>query len=91
MPLFALICTDRPGQIETRMANREAHLAYIAETGCVVQAGPFLDESGTMCGSLLVLDLPDRRAADDWAAGDPYARAGLFERVEIRAWKKVIG
>ena len=31
-----------------------------------------------------------RAAAEDWAANDPYAKAGLFDSVEIRAWKQVI-
>ncbi len=89
--MFALICTDKPGAIETRKANRDAHLAYIAETGVVLQAGPFLDEEGTMSGSLIILDAADRATAEAWAAGDPYARAGLFSDVRIEAWKKVIG
>jgi uncharacterized protein YciI len=91
MKVFALICTDKPGAIETRKANRDAHLAYIAETGVVLQAGPFLDEEGTMSGSLIILDAADRATAEAWAAGDPYARAGLFSDVRIEAWKKVIG
>lgn len=89
--LFALICNDKPGHLETRKTNRNAHLAYIAETGVVAQAGPFLDEAGEMCGSLVILDVADRAAADAWAADDPYAKAGLFDTVEIRAWKRVIG
>jgi uncharacterized protein len=89
--LFALICTDRPGKVETRKQNREAHLAYIEETGVVSQAGPFLDAAGEMTGSLIVLEVETRGDAEDWAAGDPYARAGLFEKVEIRAWRRVIG
>lgn len=89
--LYVLICSDRPGSAETRRANREAHLAYIRETGVVAEAGPFLDAAGEMVGSLIVLDVDTRAAAEDWAANDPYARAGLFEKVEIRAWKKVIG
>jgi uncharacterized protein YciI len=44
-----------------------------------------------MCGSLLILDVADRAAAEAWADGDPYAKAGLFETVEIHAWKQVIG
>ena len=44
-----------------------------------------------MDGSLVILDVADMAAARDWAENDPYARAGLFESVEIRAWKKVIG
>ncbi len=87
----AVICSDKPGHLETRKANREAHLAYLAETGVVEMAGPFLDAEGGMTGSLLVLEVADLKAAQDWAAGDPYAKAGLFQSVEIRAWKKVIG
>lgn len=91
MPLFALICTDGPGRLETRKANREAHLAYIRDSGVVAMAGPFLDAAGGMTGSLVVLDVPDRAAAEAWAAGDPYARAGVFRDVRIEEWKKVIG
>ena len=87
----AVICSDKPGHLETRKANREAHLAYLAETGVVEMAGPFLDAEGGMTGSLLVLEVADLKAAQDWAAGAPYAKAGLFQSVEIRAWKKVIG
>ena len=91
MPLFALICTDKPDSESLRMANRSAHLAYIEDTGVVVQAGPFLGAQGGMTGSLVIVDLPDRAAAEGWAAGDPYALAGLFGDVRIEAWKKVIG
>lgn len=87
----ALICIDKPGAIELRKANREAHLAHIRDTGVVEMAGPFLSDSGEMCGSLVVLEVSDMQAAQDWAAADPYAKAGLFHSVDIREWKKVIG
>lgn len=89
--LYALVCKDKAGALETRKANRDAHLAYIADTGVVTQAGPFLDDADEMCGSLVVLDVADKAAAEDWAAHDPYAKAGLFETVTVQAWKKVIG
>ncbi len=88
---FVLVCRDRPGALETRMANRDAHLAYVAETGVVTLAGPLLDDDGGMCGSLIVLDVPDRAAAEAWAASDPYALAGLFAEVRIDGWKRLIG
>ncbi len=91
MPLYMMLCTDKPGALELRKATREAHLAYVAETGCVVQAGPLLNEAGEMAGSLIVLDLPDMEAAKAWGAQDPYALAGLFESVRLQEWKKVIG
>ncbi|KJZ19343.1 YciI family protein [Loktanella sp. S4079] len=88
---FALITTDKPGALDIRKANRDAHLAYIAETGVVEMAGPFLDENAEMCGSLIILEVADLAAAQDWAANDPYAKAGLFSDVRIQAWKKVVG
>ena len=88
---FALICTDKADHIEIRKANRDAHLAYIANTGVVEMAGPFLDDGGLMSGSLVILEVEARADAEAWAAADPYAKAGLFAKVRIEAWKKVIG
>ena len=88
--LIALIARDKVGALEVRKANRDAHLAYIKETGVVSQAGPLLSDAGEMCGSLVVLDVQDMTAANSWADNDPYAKAGLFESVELIAWKKVI-
>ncbi len=88
---FALMTKDKPGALQTRMDNREAHLAYIADTGVVEMAGPVLDDAEQMCGSLIILEVDDLAAAQAWADNDPYAKAGLFEGVTLQAWKKVIG
>ena len=88
--LVALIAHDKPGALEIRKANREAHLAYIRETGVVVQAGPMVDDEGQMCGSIVILDVVDMNAARDWVAGDPYGKAGLFAGLTLRQWNKVI-
>ena len=90
--LFAIICIDKPGALDIRKANREAHLGYIgAADGAIVQAGPFLDANGDMCGSLLIFEGEDISDAQAWADADPYALAGLFQSVDIRPWKKVLG
>jgi len=89
--LVALVARDKPGHLDIRKANRQAHLDHVAATGKVALAGPLLGENGEMCGSLIILDVADLDEARDWAAGDPYARAGLFASVEINEWKKVIG
>ncbi len=47
---IALITRDNPDSLQIRLDNRDAHLAYIAETGVVEMAGPFLDLDGQMCG-----------------------------------------
>lgn len=89
--LVALIAKDKDGALQIRKDTRDDHLAYIDATGVVAQAGPLLDDAGDMCGSLVILDVADMDAAQAWASADPYAKAGLFESVELIAWKKVIG
>ncbi|KAB2883914.1 MAG: YciI family protein [Albidovulum sp.] len=88
--LYAVICRDKPGHLQTRLDTRAAHLAYIEATGIVKMAGPFIAD-GQMCGSLIVLETEGLGAAEAWAAGDPYKAAGLFESVAVIEWKKVIG
>lgn len=87
--LIALIAKDKPGALPIRQENRPAHVAYLKATN-VSQAGPLLNDSGDMCGSLVILDLHDMAAARDWVANDPYNKAGLFESTELIAWNKVI-
>jgi len=88
--LYAVICRDKPGQLQVRMDTRAAHLGYIEKTGIVKMAGPFL-ENGEMCGSLVIVEADSLAAAEAWAAGDPYKSAGLFESVKVIEWKKVVG
>lgn len=92
MARFLLFCLDKPDSLALRMANREAHLAYIAaHADQTPAAGPLLDDEGRMIGSLLVIEAADRTAAEAFSDADPYRRAGLFERVEIHAWRQSVG
>lgn len=86
--LYALICTDRPDSLAIRMANRPDHVAYLQSLGeTLVLAGPFVMADGaTMNGSLIVVEAASLEAARTVAAGDPFAKAGLFASVEIRPW-----
>ncbi|CUI40077.1 YciI family protein [Cognatishimia activa] len=88
---FALIAKDKPNALDVRLANRDAHVAYLKSSDAVEMAGPFLDADGNMCGSLIVLEFEDIAEAQAWAANDPYKKADLFQSVEITAWNKVIG
>jgi len=88
--MYAIICTDKEGGLETRQANRDKHLAYL-DAAPILLAGPFQDETGAMIGSLIVVDVASRAEAEDWARNDPYAQAGLFQKVRIEKFKKVIG
>lgn len=88
--LFALICADRPDSLALRMATRPEHLAYLqSEAKKIVSGGALLDADGKPRGSLLILDVADRAEAEAFAAGDPYAKAGLFESAVIRPFRQV--
>jgi uncharacterized protein len=59
--LFAIYCTDKPNHLETRMAARSDHLAYLDSLGSKLKAGgPFLDEEGNMMGSLVIVEAENR-------------------------------
>jgi hypothetical protein len=85
--LFAVIAVDKENSLALRMATREAHFAYARETGGIRLGGPFLDSKGDMAGSLILFEAADLDAARNWHANDPYVKAGLFARSEVRPWK----
>ena len=90
---FAISCIDNPGSLGLRMENRPAHIDFLkAHAAAVKMAGPYLGDDGeTMIGSMIILEADDRASAETFVAADPYALAGLFESVDIRAWKWTIG
>ncbi len=87
MPEFILLCHDRKDSLELRKATRPAHLDYVAQSKTpVLLAGPMLNDQGDPEGSLLIISADGKEAAKTFADNDPYALAGLFERVEIRPY-----
>lgn len=87
--LFAIIGHDGPEGWKLRQKFREAHLKNLqslVEKGKVVLAGPFTDGSG----SLIVIDMESEGDAIAFAHSDPYAVEGVFERVEIKPFRKVL-
>lgn len=89
--LFYIACVDRPGALQLRLDTRSDHLAYLEDfQGRIVFGGPTMGgEEETPNGSVLIVDMDDRTAAESFAAGDPYAKAGLFESVTIAPIKQV--
>ena len=90
--IFTFICRDKPGALEVRLSNRPAHIDYLNglnARGTLRFAGPFLGEDGKPIGSLVAVEAEDRADAETIARNDPYARAGLFETVEILPWSWV--
>jgi uncharacterized protein YciI len=92
MAQYVMMCFDKPGALALRQATREAHLAYMATRQEMIRlGGPMLDEGGDMKGSLLIVEAPDIETVRAFNAADPYTLAGLFERVEIHAWRQTVG
>ena len=89
--IFVITCVDKPDHRAVRKENRTAHIAYLRALGdTLFAAGPTVsDDASSVTGSMIMVDLPDKLAAEAFAANDPYARVGLFESVTIKAWKKV--
>jgi uncharacterized protein YciI len=89
---YVVTCLDKSDSLAKRLEIRGAHLAYLVEKSAIVKlGGPFLDSKGQPCGSMLILECPDEAAARAFLAGDPYAHAGLFASVELRAFRPVVG
>lgn len=93
--LYMFHCTDKAGAAEIRTANRAEHLAYLeSHAARLFAAGPLLSEPDSagnqgMVGSLLIVECADAAEAQSFAANDPYAKAGLFDSVAIRPWRRV--
>ena len=63
----------------------ESHRIYlVANKGIVLAAGAMMEESGANAGGLMLLDVADRAAAEQFIAKDPFAQAGLFSAVTIK-------
>ena len=92
MPHFVVICTDKPNSLELRMATRPAHLEYIGGPNSPAKiGGPLLNEQDQPRGSLSIMEADNAAVIEAFVAGDPYAKAGLFEKVEILPWRIVVG
>ena len=89
--LYHILCKDKPGHLQTRLDNRDAHLAVIKDLGDrLFAAGPLLNDQDEMVGSVLIIDFDSADAADEFCAADPYAQAGLFQDVTITRWRKTL-
>lgn len=90
--LFALLCKDKPGHLNVRVETRPTHVEYLTrlnDEGTLAMAGPFLDDDGKACGSLVIVKAETAEEAKAIGAADPYAKAGLFESVDVKAFNWV--
>lgn len=96
---YAIIGEDAPDSLPLRQAARPAHLKrlqVLQDEGRLLLAGPFpaIDspEPGPAgySGSLIVAAFDSLESAQAWAASDPYVAAGVYARVSVKPFKKVL-
>jgi uncharacterized protein YciI len=96
---YAIIAEDVTDSLEKRLAARPAHLERLnalRDQGRLILAGPHpaIDtedpgEAG-FSGSLIVAEFNSLEDAKAWAADDPYQHAGVYAKVTVKPFKKVL-
>ncbi len=95
--LFAIARRDKPGMADARAQLLSAHAEYQKAFMAVIVFGGGLVTDGTdndnfeytedgirqVVGNVLIVDVPDRAAAEGLHNNDPYTKGGVFETVII--------
>ena len=97
--LYAIIASDIENTLGKRLEARPAHLARLEalkDEGRLILAGPHpaIDsndpgEAG-FTGSLVIAEFSTLQDAQNWADSDPYISAGVYDKVIVKPFKKVL-
>ncbi len=96
---YAIISQDVENSLELRASVRPVHVARLqalVNKGRLLTAGPHpavdADDPGPagFTGSLVVADFPSLADAKAWADADPYIEAGVYEKVVVKPFKRVL-
>lgn len=97
--LYVIIGEDRIGTLDQRMAARPAHverLQALQAEARLILAGPCpaIDSPDPgpagFSGSIIIAEFASLAAAKAWADADPYVAAGVYEKVTVKPFKKVL-
>ncbi len=96
---YAIIAEDIEGTLEKRMAARPDHVARLkalVDEGRVLIAGPHpaVDSpdpgAAGFTGSLVVAEFNSLEDATAWANDDPYVAAGVYGKVTVKPFNRVL-
>ena len=96
---YAIEGYDGSDVLPRRMAARPAHLARLQalrDADRLLVAGPCpaidAEDPGPagFSGSLVIAEFASLEQARAWADADPYVEAGVYARVEVRPFRKVL-
>ncbi len=87
--LFSILIFDEPDSAALRDEYRQRHLDYLkAFDDRTLFAGPFTtDDESADLGSLRLIEFPDRAAAEQHVADEPYVTGGVQKRWLINRWQ----
>ena len=97
--LYAIISEDKDNSLAGRLQARPAHLQRLQalkDDGRLVLAGPHpaIDSpdpgDAGFSGSLVVAEFVSLEAAKAWADDDPYISAGVYKKVTVKPFRKVL-
>lgn len=97
--LYAIIASDVTGSLHNRMAVRAEHLKRLQalrDQGRLVIAGPHpaVDSpdpgDAGFSGSLIIAEFESLKAAEQWAAADPYKTAGVYADVVVKPFRQTM-
>jgi uncharacterized protein YciI len=89
--LYIIYQEDKPDGAAIRAATRDEHFAYLDKhEDILVLGGAMLgdDEKNTRVGSVLIVNVPDRAAADAFSENEPFRKAGLFSSVKVTRMRR---
>lgn len=96
---YAIIAEDHPNSLQARLAVRSEHLHRVQalqQVGRLFVAGPHpildCEEPGSagFSGSLIIAEFSDLGQAQAWANADPYVQAGVYAKVVVKPFYKVL-
>ena len=96
---YAIEGYDGPNVLDKRLAARPEHLARLTalrDEGRLLLAGPCpaidAEDPGPagFSGSIVIAEFASLQDARAWADADPYTQAGVYTRVDVRPFRKVL-
>ena len=96
---YAIEGYDGPNVLDKRLAARPEHLARLTalrDEGRLLLAGPCpaidAEDPGPagFSGSIVIAEFDSLDSARAWADTDPYCAAGVYARVDVRPFKRVL-
>ena len=99
MSWYVILGEDAANSLSARQASRPAHLTRLKallDKGRLLLAGPIpaidAEDPGDAgyTGSLIVAEFESLSAAQAWAEDDPYVGAGVYTRVSVKPFRKVL-